>query len=206
MKSSLLFLIVLLLLVTSFAFFVISSSSPVKASSSSDNKSMRKSLRGGTMSVFSTASSSSSLPSSIPSVLYGTAWKKEATSELVELSIRTGFRAIDTANQPKHYHESGVGDAVKKLIDEGVIKRSDLFLQTKYTPIGGQDPNNIPYDPNEPVNVQVEQSFAKSLQNLQTDYLDSLVLHSPMKKLSDTIIVWKQFEEIHKRGGVRVSN
>lgn len=26
------------------------------------------------------------------------------------------------------------------------LERSDFFLQTKYTPYPGQDPNNIPYD------------------------------------------------------------
>jgi diketogulonate reductase-like aldo/keto reductase len=175
----------------------------------SDNKdytqSMHKSLRGGIvnkMTSFS-SSSSSSLSSSIPNVLYGTAWKKERTAELVELAIRTGFRGIDTACQPRHYNEAGVGEAVLKLINEGIVKRSDLFLQTKYTPIGGQDPNNIPYDPKEPIATQVQQSFAKSLSNLHTDYLDSLVLHSPLAKLSDTLIVWQQFEEIYKRNGVK---
>ena len=39
-----------------------------------------------------------------PAVFYGTAWKKEKTAELVELALRTGFRAIDTACQPKHYN------------------------------------------------------------------------------------------------------
>ena len=96
---------------------------------------------------------------------------------------------IDTACQPRHYNEPGVGLAVKKLIDEGFIKRSDLFLQTKYTPIGGQDPNNIPYDPSQPIEIQVEQSFQKSLSNLHTDYLDSLILHSPLAKISGFIFM-----------------
>jgi diketogulonate reductase-like aldo/keto reductase len=93
---------------------------------------MRKSLRGGA----SIVKMSSFSPSQKPNILYGTAWKKERTAELVELAIKTGFRAIDTACQPRHYNEKGVGDAVKKLIDEGVITRKDIFLQTKYTPIG----------------------------------------------------------------------
>jgi hypothetical protein len=45
----------------------------------------------------------------IPRLLYGTAWKKERTRELVRTAIMRGFRAIDTACQPKHYHEAGVG-------------------------------------------------------------------------------------------------
>ena len=35
----------------------------------------------------------------VPSFMYGTAWKKEATRELVELAVTSGFTAIDTANQ-----------------------------------------------------------------------------------------------------------
>ena len=213
MKSTLGLLILGLFIVTSFAFFLVSSSSSSSFVSSSDNKeiivqSMHKSLRGATRakmtSFSSSSSSSSSSPSaSIPNLLYGTAWKKERTAELVELAIRTGFRGIDTACQPRHYNEAGVGEAVLKLTTEGVIKRSDIFLQTKYTPIGGQDPNNIPYDPKSPISTQVQESFAKSLSNLHTDYVDSLVLHSPMAKLSDTLTVWKNFEEIYNRNGVR---
>jgi diketogulonate reductase-like aldo/keto reductase len=35
---------------------------------------------------------------SIPSFMYGTAWKKQATKQLVELAVASGFTAIDTAN------------------------------------------------------------------------------------------------------------
>ena len=140
----------------------------------------------------------------IPSLLYGTAWKKERTEELVELAIRTGFRGIDTACQPKHYYEPGVGAAMQKLVQEGVISRDKIFLQTKFTSLNGQDPNNIPYNKNAPLTEQVQQSFAKSLENLKTDYLDSLVLHSPMGTLEDTMTVWRVFERLY--GEKRVLN
>src|ERR1700733_8014677 len=45
----------------------------------------------------------------VPRIIYGTAWKKSATAGLVSLAIQTGFRGIDTACQPKHYDEAGVG-------------------------------------------------------------------------------------------------
>lgn len=45
----------------------------------------------------------------IPNIFYGTAWKKGKTAELVEKALRAGFRGIDTACQPKHYNEAGVG-------------------------------------------------------------------------------------------------
>ena len=38
-------------------------------------------------------------------LLYGTAWKKEQTTELVVEAIKNGFEGIDTACQPKHYRE-----------------------------------------------------------------------------------------------------
>ena len=39
----------------------------------------------------------------MPRLIYGTAWKKEATKKLVIQAILNGFRGIDTACQPKHY-------------------------------------------------------------------------------------------------------
>ena len=47
----------------------------------------------------------------MPRMMYGTAWKAERTADLVEAAIRAGFRGVDTACQPKHYREAGVGDA-----------------------------------------------------------------------------------------------
>ena len=137
----------------------------------------------------------------VPLFLYGTAWKKERTEELVDLAIRKGFRGIDTACQPKHYYEPGVGNALEKLYADGIVKRSDIFLQTKYTPYNGQDPNNVPYDKNAMFPDQVMQSYRASLTNLKTSYIDSLVLHSPLSNFEDTMLVWRAFENIHTQGG-----
>jgi diketogulonate reductase-like aldo/keto reductase len=73
----------------------------------------------------------------------GTAWKKEKTTALVIQAIKTGFRAIDTACQPKHYEEKLVGDGLVTLYDEGFISRGDIWLQTKFTPLSGQDPDRL---------------------------------------------------------------
>lgn len=56
----------------------------------------------------------------MPSILYGTAWKKERTADLVEQAIQMGFKAIDTACQPKHYDEKLVGVALQRLKEQGV--------------------------------------------------------------------------------------
>lgn len=64
----------------------------------------------------------------LPAFLYGTAWKKERTAELVYQAICNGFRGVDTAAQPKHYREDLVGEGVRRAIDEGKVGREDLFV------------------------------------------------------------------------------
>jgi diketogulonate reductase-like aldo/keto reductase len=110
--------------------------------------------------------------------LYGTAWKEDRTQALVELALRNGFRAIDTANQRRHYFEEGVGRALSAAYSAGVVTREDLFLQTKFTYQRGQD-HRLPYDPAAPLGTQVAQSMASSLEHLATDHVDSYVLHGP---------------------------
>jgi len=138
----------------------------------------------------------------MPRLIYGTAWKKERTRSLVCDALATGFRGIDTACQPKHYHEPGVGEALNSLTSLG-LRREDVFLQTKFTPLGGQDPRNVPYDSKAPLPVQVHQSLAQSLRNLQTSYIDSLVLHSPVGSFETTLTVWRAMEDLVHRGEVR---
>ena len=113
-----------------------------------------------------------------PRLIYGTAWKKERTAALVELALRQGFRGVDTACQPKHYNERGVGEGLAAAFGSG-LARSAVYVQTKFTPFAGQDPNDLPYDPKASLSQQVLQSFQASLRNLRTDYLDGLLLHSP---------------------------
>ena len=142
-----------------------------------------------------------------PRLIYGTAWKKERTAELVAQALRAGFRGIDTACQPKHYHEPGVGEALAVVAREGVL-RSDIFLQTKFTPLRGQDPDSVPYDPGASIDQQVQQSFAVSLRNLgqdalDKDALDSLILHSPYPEDSDTLEAWGAMERLFDQGLVR---
>lgn len=139
----------------------------------------------------------------MPGIIYGTAWKKDLTASLVEEAINQGFRGIDTACQPKHYHEAGVGKGISACIEQGILARSELYLQTKFTPLDGQDPNRIPYDPQAPLDVQVAQSFLASLENLQTDYLDALILHSPLADPKQTIDVWCAMEDLVVAGGVK---
>lgn len=141
----------------------------------------------------------------IPSFIYGTAWKKGETARLVQLAIASGFRAIDTANQPVHYNEPAVGEALQALAGKG-IKREALFLQTKFTPVNGHD-HRIPYDASADLTTQVNQSFESSLKHLQTDYVDSYVLHGPYSRRGlgkEDWEVWAALEKVYQSGRAKM--
>jgi diketogulonate reductase-like aldo/keto reductase len=138
----------------------------------------------------------------IPRIVYGTAWKKTRTEELVQRAIGLGFRGIDTACQPKHYDEAGVGAAVAACVNDR-LRRTDLYLQTKFTPLSGHDPKQVPYDPKAPLAEQVAQSFETSLRNLRTDFVDCLVLHSPLSDPRQMAQAWQAMERVFDRGGAR---
>ena len=145
-------------------------------------------------------------PSPIPTFLYGTAWKEERTPALTELALRAGFRGVDTANQRRHYFEAGVGEGLAAAYRAGIVKRANLFLQTKFTYQGGQD-HRLPYDPSASPAVQVSQSMASSLEHLGTDYVDSYVLHGPSSNQAWTETdaeVWQAMQKERDAGRTRL--
>lgn len=139
-----------------------------------------------------------------PDFIYGTAWKEEQTAALVEEALSAGFRAIDTANQRKHYHEAGAGVAIGRWLREAKGSRAELFIQTKFTFVEGQD-QRLPYDPSADVSVQVEQSFESSREHLGVDFIDSLLLHGPRTRrglTDEDHEVWRAMESLQKDGRV----
>lgn len=144
-------------------------------------------------------------PAQWPAIIYGTAWKKEATADFVRRAVSAGYRAIDTANQPLHYNERGVGEGVAAALEEDGLDRGDLFLQTKFTPLDSQG-EDVPYDPDIPLAQQVEASLEGSLGHLGTDYLDSYLLHGPHdphRLTGQDLEVWAVMETFHERGLAR---
>ncbi len=139
----------------------------------------------------------------VPGFLYGTAWKEDATESLALGALTTGFRGIDTANQRKHYHEAGVGRAIARALASG-IRRDELFVQSKFTHLGGQD-HRLPYDAAAPVGEQVAQSFASSLAHLGVESLDSLILHGPSQRdglAAADREAWRAIEALAEAGRV----
>jgi diketogulonate reductase-like aldo/keto reductase len=102
----------------------------------------------------------------MPLVGLGT-WKAPAgvTALAVETAIKGGYRSIDTAND--YNNEPEIGQAIKKCIDEGVVTRDELFIQSKLW-----QANHRP--------EHVEVDIAETLKDLQLEYVDSYVIHWPM--------------------------
>lgn len=138
----------------------------------------------------------------MPGIIYGTAWKKEQTRDLVVNALQAGFAGIDTAGQPKHYNEPMVGEALQIMEQQGLARES-YYLQTKYTPVSSQDPENLPYDPSFPIAQQVAVSFENSIINLKTSYIDGYILHSPLQNHELSMQAWSAMEDLYKAGQVR---
>lgn len=133
----------------------------------------------------------------MPRLIYGTAWKKERTEDLVRRAVAAGFKGIDTAGQPKHYFEPGVGAALKTLFSSG-LAREAVFIQTKVNRNYAAELN-----PDANISTCVEFAIAKSLSNLGIEYVDSLVLHSPYRKHEETMEAWRAMEKAVQKGLVR---
>jgi diketogulonate reductase-like aldo/keto reductase len=141
----------------------------------------------------------------VPSFVYGTAWKEAETERLTRLALEAGFRGIDTANQRRHYHEAGVGAGIAGALGAGLVRREELFVQTKFTYRAGQD-HRLPYDPDADPATQVRQSFDRSLQHLHLETLDSYVLHGPSRRYglgAVDVEVWRAMEALHAAGRTR---
>lgn len=142
----------------------------------------------------------------VPTLIYGTAWKEAETTRLTRMALAAGFRGIDTANQRRHYFEAGVGEALREAFRAGDLEREDLFLQTKFTYVNGQD-HRLPYDPTAPLATQVDQSFSSSLEHLGVEHLDSYLLHGPSAPAGladEDWQTWRAMEALQRAGRTRL--
>lgn len=143
---------------------------------------------------------------SVPTFVYGTAWKEGRTRDLVVEALDAGFRAVDTANQRKHYREEAVGRALADVGEGTGPGRDDLFVQTKFTHPAGQG-DHCPYDPEARPAEQVRQSFRSSLEHLGVDRIDGYLLHAPSRRVGLGAAdreAWRAMEELHDSGRARL--
>jgi diketogulonate reductase-like aldo/keto reductase len=126
----------------------------------------------------------------IPQVALGL-WKVTDQAEfdtMFEAAIEAGYRHFDCAQA--YNNEQYLGDAIKRL----GLDRSELFITTKID-VRHFTPNKL------------RESFAESLEKLQTDYVDLLLLHFPVTILRKK--AWLELEKIYKDGqakSIGVSN
>ena len=105
------------------------------------------------------------------------------TEETVYNAIKAGFRLIDTAEY--YGNEEGVGKGVKKCIQEGIIKREDIFITSKIMPDAYSNPDFAIED---------------SLKNLDVDYIDLMLIHQPGNNDEN---VYKSMEKYYKNGKLK---
>ena len=101
--------------------------------------------------------------------------------QAVTEALKTGYRLLDTA--ACYGNERAVGNAVRN----SGIRREDVFLVSK---VWIQDAG---YE-------QTKRSFYKSLENLQTDYLDLYLVHMPYGDYHGS---WRAMEELYEEGRIK---
>ena len=118
----------------------------------------------------------------IPMVGFGT-WnvRGQAGQEAIVTALKTGYRLIDTAQM--YQNEKIVGEAIK----QSGIKREDLFITTKLYR------NCESYE-------KAKAGIHKSLQDLQLNYIDLLLIHEPYETSLD---MYEALKEAYQEGLVR---
>lgn len=145
----------------------------------------------------------------IPTIGLGTyPLQGRALADLIKAAVKIGYRLFDTADD--YRGETGIGLALKELKNENVCHREDLFIQTKIS--GDAAYNDEPYAgivfsnyssfmKRHSVEEIVREKVEKSLREMATDYLDSLLIHLPYSGFYYEI--WEAMIKIKKEGKVR---
>ncbi|WP_312092777.1 aldo/keto reductase [Niallia sp.] len=106
--------------------------------------------------------------------------------EAISSAIKTGYRSIDTA--AIYANESGVGEGIKKGIEEAGITREDLFITSK---VWTED---LGYE-------ETLKAYEVSLEKIGLNYLDLYLIHWPKEgKYKEA---WRALETLYKAGKVK---
>lgn len=108
----------------------------------------------------------------------------EQTSEVVQLALRTGYRAVDTAAM--YRNEEGVADAIAR----SGLQRSEVFITTKvWNNDHGRD--------------RALRAFERSIERLRSDYVDLYLIHWPAPAQGLYMETWQALTEIKADGRAR---
>ena len=137
----------------------------------------------------------------VPRVGLGTYnMNSEEAEEMSYAAINYGYRHIDTA--AVYRNEDGVGKALKRIFDNTDLKRSDITITTKLWPGGLVKVDRVKNK------VGSIKSLDKSLRNLNLDFVDLYLIHSPHAK-NKRLDQWETLlsqQEQHKVKNIGVSN
>ncbi len=129
-------------------------------------------------------------------------------ADMIKAAYGVGFRLFDTADD--YRGEPGIGLAIKELEQEGVCKREDLFLQTKISenaahedePLAGFYFNKRSrFMQRHTVEELVREKVNKSLRDMNTEFIDSLLIHLPYPGYIEEI--WAAMIKLKKEGKIR---
>ncbi|GAA6237184.1 aldo/keto reductase [Apilactobacillus micheneri] len=123
----------------------------------------------------------------IPSLGFGVFQisEKGATKQAVLDAIKSGYRLIDTA--ASYGNEREVGEGIKEAIAQGIVTRDDLFITSKLW-VDDVSATKTP------------QAIKDSLNRLQLDYLDLLLIHQPY---NDVFGAWRAMEDAYSKGSLK---
>lgn len=134
--------------------------------------------------------------------------KGRSMKETMLTAIKVGYRLFDSSDD--YQNEDGIGDGLVQGIKDGMATRDDLFLQTK---VSDCDSYLTDYRQNAyftrysslmkrySVRDIVRSKVHNSLKEMQTDYLDSVLLHFPYPGFYEEM--WDALIEVKKEGLVR---
>ncbi|MGX4644611.1 aldo/keto reductase [Holzapfeliella sp. JNUCC 80] len=108
-----------------------------------------------------------------------------ATKQAVLNAIKAGYRLIDTA--ASYGNEVEVGQAIQEAIATGLVAREDLFITSK---IWVEDVTA----------TKAPQAIDDSLNRLNLDYLDLLLIHQPY---NDVFGAWRAMEDAYEAGKLK---
>lgn len=111
--------------------------------------------------------------------------KEEERISCVRTAVETGYRLFDTAADCQD--EQAVGTALRQAVEDGLVKREELFLTAK---LSLQDVGE----------GRTEAAFEETLKKLQTDYVDLYLIHQPY---GDYYGAWRIMERLYREGRVR---
>ena len=111
--------------------------------------------------------------------------KEEERISCIRTAVETGYRLFDTAAACQD--EQAVGTALRQAVEDGLVKREELFLTAK---LSLQDVGEN----------RTEAAFEETLKKLQTDYVDLYLIHQPY---GDYYGAWRIMERLYREGRVR---